>query len=212
MNLEVLFVGYCEELESYLDDSENELKSLENKSIDEINNKKPTFQALISSIKALYSIIEVEIDLMTSDKRSENQMKLTKYRQRFNILQEQIESLQLGDLDMLNIIPNTKSELITDKNLSIKTHYNTRRQSNNKVIPLHSNIQNKDSKLVEEYLLQSRRLLEETDRYGQQVLMNLNTQREQLQGSNNRLYKISQTLESSSQVLDKMTKWWYKLI
>ncbi|KAH8738839.1 hypothetical protein FG386_002294 [Cryptosporidium ryanae] len=62
------------------------------------------------------------------------------------------------------------------------------------------------------YLKQGKRLLEEANQYGQQVLLNLSTQREQLKGAEKKVDAISHALEDSSLILDKMTKWWHKLV
>ncbi|KAF7458099.1 Snare region anchored in the vesicle membrane C-terminus family protein [Cryptosporidium felis] len=155
------------------------------------------YQALLISAQRMLEIIYFEIHV--------NESKTSHYQSFQTYLKHKDELLHLNDF-FSKLKPPRESD-----------SHCTFHESALPVGLLHgpaSNGQGKNLRMESKrnYLVQGERLLEETNRYSQQILLNLNTQREQLTGTENRINAISKTLQDSTHILDKMTKWWHKIV
>ncbi|KAH8583282.1 vesicle transport through interaction with t-SNAREs 1A-like [Cryptosporidium sp. chipmunk genotype I] len=204
-----LLSEYFQELSSLIDELKHGKKIFQEEKVKYTEQEKAKYQALIFSSQRMLEIIFFEIHFNESNTRNyqdfQNYLKykedLSQIYHDFSKLLFSIESdnknkeisnLPSKEVNLDSLLDNTN--LIVDKNKAYIEH----------------NMKEKTTK--DYYLLQSKRLLEETNQYSQQILLNLNTQKEQLIGTDNKITNISKNIQDSSLLLDKMTKWWHQLI
>ncbi|OII72216.1 uncharacterized protein cubi_01549 [Cryptosporidium ubiquitum] len=202
---------YFEELSSLIEELKKEKNRIQEGMNKYTEQEKAKCYALILSSQRMLEIIYFEIHFSESNTRNyQDFQNYLKYKENLSQINEDF----------------SKFTVFFDPNKDSKNEDKTEETSNLpfKDVISHSSLEVniKDNKLyhhqiMEEksqdyYLLQSKRLLEETNQYSQQVLLNLNTQKEQLMGTDNKIKSISKNIQDSSLILDKMTKWWHQFI
>lgn len=203
---------YFQELSSLIEELIQGKEKIQKGTIKYTEQEKAKYHALIISSQKMLEIIYFEIHYSESNTRNyqdfqnylkykKNLSKINKYFSEFTISVESDKDSKNED-KMKEIFNNSTYKDVISHSLS---------EINIKDNELHHQ-QNIQEKTQNHYLLQSKRLLEETNQYSQQVLLNLNTQKEQLIGTNNKITNISKNIQDSSLVLDKMTKWWHQFI
>ncbi|KAH7647257.1 hypothetical protein FG379_002400 [Cryptosporidium bovis] len=203
-----LLDDYIEELKSLFGDLRRIKGECEQKAVI-TNNGKAMYEAILNSVQKLLEIVHFEIFYSDSKLNKYGYFQeYTRYKEEYRELCCIFSTLRVdnnsnnNNINKLGKDVNEKDSTLSPGNLFVDETGNF----NGKTIT------DENNKKSLEYLRQGRRLLEETNQYGQQVLLNLNTQREQLKEAEKKVNTISHTLEDSSLILDRMTKWWHKLI
>ncbi|TRY52145.1 Snare region anchored in the vesicle membrane C-terminus [Cryptosporidium tyzzeri] len=208
-----LLSEYFQELSSLIEELKQGKEIFQQNKAKYTEQEKAKYQALILSSQKLLEIIYFEIHFSESNTRNyqdfQNYIKykenLSKLYQDFSKFVVFVESDNKNEEILISNPPSKE-----DTNFDSSLNNNDLLLEKNKEYIFEENINEKTSK--DYYLLQSKRLLEETNQYSQQILLNLNTQKEQLINTDNKMGNISKSLQDSSLLIDKMTKWWNKLI
>ncbi|KAK9173137.1 Snare region anchored in the vesicle membrane C-terminus family protein [Cryptosporidium meleagridis] len=199
-----LLSEYFQELSSLIEELKQGKEIFQQNKAKYTEKEKAKYHALILSSQKLLEIIYFEIHISESNTRNyQDFQNYIKYKENLSELYQDFSKFAVfTESDNKNeeiLIPNSSSKKDTNSDSSL----------NNDLL-LEKNIKEKTSK--DYYLIQSKRLLEETNQYSQQILLNLNTQKEQLTSTDNKMGNISKNLQDSSLLIDKMTKWWHQLI
>lgn len=210
---EDLLSEYFKELSSLIGELKEKRKVIREESVDYTEQEKAKCHALILSAQKMLEIVYFEIHYSDSNTRNYQDFQdYLKYKEVLFSMNEDFSKLvAVGseprlekDGDLEETSDAARKGIVSRAEAALTSALDADGKA--------SSLQNMQEKAQSHYLLQSRRLLEETNQYSQQVLLNLNTQKEQLMGTDQRIVNISASLQDSSQILDKMTKWWHKFI
>lgn len=202
-----LLSEYFKELSSLIGELKQRGESIQEGAVNYTEQEKAKCYALILSAQRMLEIVYFEIHYSDSSTRNYQHFQdYLKYKEILSQVNEDFSKLVpvKSELNLTEIANSTRPKTAAKAEASLPLPLETDNKG--------SGLQNMQEKTQSHYLLQSRRLLEETNQYSQQVLLNLNTQKEQLMGTDQKIANISTSLQDSSQILDKMARWWHKFI